>query len=190
MNSGAIVANGTHALVIDTGNNAVNNSGTLEATGTGGLEIDGAVVNAGSLWANGGNLTIHGDVTGNGSATISGASTLEFDGASSANTAFSDGATGTLKLDHSASFTGSVSGFAAGDTLDLADVLYTDHTTLSFAANGAGTGGTLTVSDGVHTAQIALQGNLSSGGFQLSHDQGSGTVVTYATPPLPHVQEY
>ena len=52
-----------------------------------------------------------------------------------------------------------------------------------------GTGGTLTVSDGAHTAQVALQGNLSGGSFQLSHDQGSGTVVTYVPPPLPHVQE-
>ncbi|WP_256261997.1 beta strand repeat-containing protein [Burkholderia ubonensis] len=189
VNEGTIVASGANALVIDTGTHAVVNTGTLEATGSGGLVIDSAAANTGNLWANNGNLTIQGDVTGAGSATISGAATLEFGGASAENTTFADGAAGTLKLDQSAGFTGTVSGFGAGDTLDLADVLYNDHTTLSFTANDTGTGGTLTVSDGAHTAQVALQGNLSAGSFQLSHDQGSGTVVTYAPPPLPHVQE-
>ncbi|WP_247682233.1 Ig-like domain-containing protein [Burkholderia sp. Tr-862] len=189
VNEGTIVADGANALVIDTGTHAVANAGTLEATGSGGLVIDSAVNNTGNLWANNGNLTIHGDVTGAGSATISGGATLEFDGASAENTTFADGAAGTLKLDHSAGFTGTVSGFGAGDALDLTDVLFGDHTTLSFTANDTGTGGTLTVSDGAHTAQVALQGNLSGGSFQLSHDQGSGTVVTYVPPPLPHVQE-
>ncbi|WP_260428379.1 Ig-like domain-containing protein [Burkholderia sp. Bp9031] len=189
VNEGTIVADGANALVIDTGTHAVANAGTLEATGSGGLVIESAVTNTGNLWANNGNLTIHGDVTGAGSATISGAATLEFGGASAENTTFADGAAGTLKLDHSAGFTGTVSGFGAGDSLDLTDVLFGDHTTLSFTANGAGTGGTLTVSDGVHTAQVALQGDLSGGSFQLAHDQGSGTVVTYVPPPLPHVQD-
>ncbi|MBR8255902.1 Ig-like domain repeat protein, partial [Burkholderia ambifaria] len=189
VNEGTIVADGVNALVIDTGTHAVANAGTLEATGSGGLVIESAVNNTGNLWANNGNLTIHGDVTGAGSATISGGATLEFGGASAENTTFADGAAGTLKLDHSAGFTGTVSGFAAGDALDLTDVLFGDHTTLSFTANDTGTGGTLTVSDGAHTAQVALQGNLAGGSFQLSHDQGSGTVVTYVPPPLPHIQE-
>ncbi|MET3623660.1 Ig-like domain-containing protein [Burkholderia ambifaria] len=189
VNEGTIVADGANTLVIDTGTHAVANAGTLEATGSGGLVIESAVNNTGNLWANNGNLTIHGDVTGAGSATISGGATLEFGGASAENTTFADGAAGTLKLDHSAGFTGTVSGFGAGDALDLTDVLFGDHTTLSFTANDTGTGGTLTVSDGAHTAQVALQGNLSGGSFQLSHDQGSGTVVTYVPPPLPHIQE-
>ncbi|WP_260432371.1 Ig-like domain-containing protein [Burkholderia sp. Bp9140] len=189
VNEGTIVADGANALVIDTGTHAVANAGTLEATGSGGLVIESAVTNTGNLWANNGNLTIHGDVTGAGSATISGAATLEFGGASAENTTFADGAAGTLKLDQSAGFTGTVSGFGAGDALDLTDVLFGDHTTLSFTANDAGTGGTLTVSDGTHTAQVALQVNLSGGSFQLAHDQGSGTVITYVPPPLPHVQE-
>ncbi|WP_244110154.1 beta strand repeat-containing protein, partial [Burkholderia ambifaria] len=189
INEGTIVADGANALVIDTGTHAVANAGTLEATGSGGLVIESAVNNTGNLWANNGNLTIHGDVTGAGSATISGGATLEFGGASAENTTFADGAAGTLKLDHSAGFTGTVSGFGAGDALDLTDVLFGDHTTLSFTANDTGTGGTLTVSDGAHTAQVALQGNLAGGSFQLSHDQGSGTVVTYVPPPLPHIQE-
>ena len=69
----------TGALVIDTGTNVVTNSGTLEASGSGGLVIDSGLANFGSLWADGGNITLHGDVSG--SATISGVATLEFGGA-------------------------------------------------------------------------------------------------------------
>ena len=71
-NEGTIDANGTNALTIDTGSNVVSNSGTLEATGSGGLVVNSAVANSGSLIAAGGDLTLKGDVTGAGTATISG----------------------------------------------------------------------------------------------------------------------
>ena len=127
VNHGTILADGANALVIDTGTNLVTNSGTLEATGRGGLVIDSALANSGSLWADGGNINLHGDVSGNGSAMISGAATLEFGAASNQHVIFADGAAGTLKLDVSSNFTGSVSGFAAGDKLDLRDLLVGEH---------------------------------------------------------------
>ena len=71
-NEGTIDANGTNALTIDTGANVVSNSGALEATGSGGLVVNSAVANSGSLIAAGGDLTLKGDVTGAGTATISG----------------------------------------------------------------------------------------------------------------------
>ena len=43
VNAGTIIADGSHSLVIDTGDNAVANSGTLEATGSGGLAIESAL---------------------------------------------------------------------------------------------------------------------------------------------------
>ena len=97
-------------------------------------------------------------VTGAGDATISGAATLEFGAASSADTTFADGGDGTLSLDHSSSFTGAVSGFNHGDSLDLGDVAFGSGTgtMLSYSANDAGTGGTLNVSDGANTAQGGL----------------------------------
>jgi hypothetical protein len=114
-NQGTVIADGSHALAIDTGANAVLNSGTLEATGTGGLTIAGALNNSGSLWAHGGNLVIHGAVTGSGTALIDGNGTLEFGAASSANTTFAADAAGMLKLDDSFHFSGTVAGFGAGD---------------------------------------------------------------------------
>ena len=64
INGGTIDANGGHALVIDTGATTVTNTGLLEASGSGGLVIESNVDNTGNIWANGGNVTIHGDVAG------------------------------------------------------------------------------------------------------------------------------
>ena len=64
-------------------------------------------------------------------------------------------------------------------------------TTLSYAANAAGTGGTLTVSNGAQTDSLALLGQYAAAGFQVGADQGAGTIVTYdpnAVPPPPLTQ--
>ena len=66
INNGTIAAIGTHALVVDTGTNVLTNAGTLEATGSGGLIVNSDVANSGLIWANGGNITINGAVTGSG----------------------------------------------------------------------------------------------------------------------------
>src|SRR5262249_29513123 len=109
VNEGTIIATGANALDIDTGTNVVVNTGTLEATGTGGLVIHGDVANSGLLWANGGNVTIAGAVSGSGSAIIDGVATLRFEAASSMQTTFRQDADGTLRLDDSLDFTGVVS---------------------------------------------------------------------------------
>jgi hypothetical protein len=179
VNEGSIVANGVQALHIDTGANTVVNSGTLEATGAGGLIIESGVANSGVLWANGGNLTVEGDVSGSGTAKIDGAATLEFAGASSAGTTFDTGAAGTLKLDLSALFTGTVSGFAQGDKLDMVDIAMMNATSMNYTVNADGSGGTLTVSDGTHTANIGLLGQYDPAGFQATTDGAQGTAITY-----------
>ncbi len=165
--------------LIDTGANIVVNAGTLEATGSGGLDIAGAVANSGSLMAEGGNITIHGDVTGSGTALIDGGATIEFGGAASANTTFTATATGTLMLDNSSGFTGTVTGFAANDQIDLGDI-QASSAVLSFAANSNENGGTLTVSDGTHTANIALVGTYDPNSFHLAPDHALGVVITYS----------
>ena len=107
---------------------------------------------------------------------------LEFGAASDQNTTFTAGATGTLKLDQAESFTGSVSGFGAGDALDLTDIASGANLTVGYAANADGTGGTLSISDGAHSASIALLGQFAASGFQVGSDAGSGTMVTYMPP--------
>jgi hypothetical protein len=179
VNHGNIIATGSNALIIDTGTNAVINSGTLEATGSGGLVIHSDVENSGLLWANGGNLTVTGNVSGDGSATIDGIATMEFGAAVDQDITFDASASGTLKLDDADSFTGVISGFDGNDQLDFSDVDFGADLTLTYAANQEGTGGTLTVSDGTDTAHIDLVGQYSAVGFQTAADSGTGTLVTY-----------
>ena len=186
-NAGLIVANGTQALVIDTGSNVVNNSGTLESTGSGGLLITSALANTGYLLANGGDIVVMGDATGAGSATISGAATLEFGASWDQHVEFAAGSIGTLKLDHSSAvnaFTGSVSGFDAGDKLDLVDVAFGSTTQITYTANNAGTGGTLTVSDGGHTVNIAVLGTYTAAGLQA--DAVGGSELAYEAAASNH----
>jgi large repetitive protein len=114
-----------------------------------------------------------------GSAEISGQVTLKIAGLASEGILFDDTASGTLQLDQSALFAGSVSGFGSDDHLDLADVQFSGATTVSYAANQDNSGGVLTVSDGAHTANIALSGQYSADGFHAGADAGMGTLVSY-----------
>jgi hypothetical protein len=179
INQGTIIATGTNALEINTGTNTVSNSGTLEATGSGGLIIDSNVDNSGLLWAHGANITLNGSVTGSGSALMDGVATVEFGAASTANVALDAAATGTIVLHDSFDFSGVVSGFNGDDHLDLLNLAFGAGTTASYAANQAGTGGTLSVTDGVHTANITLLGQYDPAGFQTEADKTTGTLISY-----------
>jgi hypothetical protein len=89
--------------------------------------------------------------------------------------------TGTLKLDASTTFRGAIGGqLAIGDVIDLADVNAGANATLGYSGNSSP--GTLTVSDGTHTASIALLGNYSLANFTASSDGHGGTSVV--DPPL------
>jgi len=190
----SVDADGNNPLIINT-RHTVANSGTLEATG-GGLAIDDAVVNSGTLEADGGNVTIGGNLTGPGQIEIFSASRLELKGSSnngalSFQNTIND--TGVLVLDIGAAFNGTVAGMSYdgtnSDTLDLQDI---SISTLSwtFKENSGGTGGTLSITDGTHKANIALigqylaaNGTASSGGanstlFGTANDGGGGTLVT------------
>ena len=181
-NEGTIIASGGNALTVDTGANVVVNAGTLEATGTGSLVVHNDLANSGLLWANGGDITIDGNVSGTGAALIDGLATFEMGGAFGENITLDAGASATLRIDHAADFSGTVAGFDANDALDLVDVAFGGNTTLDYAANSSNTGGTLTVSDGTHTANIALLGQYMAASFVMTADGLGGTLI-HDLPP-------
>lgn len=185
VNAGLILANGANALVIDTGSSAVSNSGMMEATGAGGLVVQGALANSGSLWANGGNIVVYGDVSGAGMATISGTATLEFGAASDQQVLFDAGAAGTLKLDDAAAFSGNVAGFGEDDKIDLGGISYGASTHLTYVANDFGTGGMLLVDDGLHSAQIGIDGQYAAAGLQ-ANAEGTGSELSYGAAAAKH----
>jgi hypothetical protein len=178
-NEGTIDASGSNALTIDTGSNVVSNAGTLKATGSGGLTVNGALNSSGLIWADGGNVVILGTVSGGGSALICGSAQLEFVGGSDAATSFDAGAAGTLKLDQSSGFSGSIAGFAAGDGIDLADLGFGLGSVLTYADGGTGTGGTLSVTDGTRNASLAMVGSYDQATFQMAVDATGGTMVRH-----------
>jgi hypothetical protein len=124
-------------------------------------------------------------------STIAAGATLELPSAFSGNLTFA-GSTGTLQLDQSSSFSGTVAGMTGQDALDLTDIGFANVGTPAYSGNSSG--GTLTVSDGAHTANIALLGNYLASTFVASSDGHGGTNIvepqliasnqqTVVTPP-------
>jgi hypothetical protein len=175
-NSGSIVADGVNALVIDTGSNVIANSGTLEATGSGGLQVVSALANNGLILDQSSSIVISGDLTGSGQVEIDGNAFIEFGGLSTNNIALDANATGVIVLDHSDAFSGSISGLNSDDLLDLKDLQFGASTTLSYTEDGSGNS-VVTVSDGIHSAQLHLLGIYQPGNFSLASDGHGGVLV-------------
>ena len=134
--------------------------------------ITGAIANAGSIEASGGLLQM-GGVSGAGTLQIDATATLEI-GASSEAVNFGLG--GTLRLDAASGYTGTLTGFATGDTLVL---------TGTNASNATINGNTLSLSlAGGGTLQYNLA-NLAANGGASSFVNGAGdTVVSLSAPPI------
>jgi hypothetical protein len=106
--------------------------------------------------------------------TISAGQTLELASAYSGQLSFAAD-TGTLKLDNSSSFAGTVAGMSGQDTIDFADIDPTKVQQPTYS--GTASGGNLTVTDGTHSANIALLGNYLASTFVASSDGHGGTNV-------------
>ncbi|UQS91946.1 VCBS domain-containing protein [Pseudomonas chlororaphis subsp. piscium] len=180
-NAGLILASGLNSLVLDTGTHTITNSGVLESTGTGGMTVASAVENTGHLWANGGDLHLLADVTGNGSATIDGDASLIFAGAAHTSVAFHGAGAGSLVIaqaEAAGSLVG-ILGLESDDLLTFGDLAFGANTQLSYTANASGAGGLLTVDDGAHRAEVNLLGHYSVEDFQVSDGGEAGTQVSY-----------
>jgi VCBS repeat-containing protein len=178
VNGGTILANGVNALVIDTGDNAIANSGTIEATGTGGLSVLSALNNSGHLWANGGELTFSSTVSGTGDALISGSGSIEFGAASSMDVLFDRSAAGHLTLHAPTLFTGSIAGFDANDVIDLNGIALGSINSLSYAEDADQLGGTLTLSTSSGDVGVHLRGHFELADFLLAADQDGSALLT------------
>ncbi|WP_421666938.1 VCBS domain-containing protein [Pseudomonas chlororaphis] len=180
-NAGLILASGLNSLVLDTGTHTISNSGVLESTGTGGMTVASTVENTGHLWANGGDLHLLADVTGNGSATIDGDASLTFAGAAHSSVAFHGEGAGSLVIaqaEAAGSLVG-ILGLESDDLLTFGDLAFGANTQLSYTANTSGAGGLLTVDDGAHRAEVNLLGHYSAEDFQVTDGGEAGTQVSY-----------
>lgn len=154
---------------------------TTLSLGGGTFTVTGAAANAGRIMVNAGTLHIEGAATGAGAAVIAGAAEAELSGTGSTmRVSFAAAATGTLRLDASQSFTGTIGGFAPGQSIDLADISYVNgHTTFSYAPNSLNSGGMLTVTDHIgHAAHLQIAGIYGLTNFQINSDGHGGTLFT------------
>ena len=178
---GVIDADGSAGLYLYTGANTITNAGTLEAINGSLLSIQSNVSNSGGvIEADSATVDVTGVVTGAGSAVISGAGIIEFGAGSAENTSFAAGATGTLVLDQVAVFTGTIFGFAVGDEIDLASVVYTGSGSATLA-----TGNKLEVSEGGQTYVLQLDpsATYTDAAFVLTPDANGDTDVSEAVAP-------
>ena len=174
-NAGVFIKSGSAAT--STISTAFNNTGMVDVQ-AGTLELAGVLTNTGVLHADGGNIKVDTVISDIGNARIDG-SMLEYVAASKEQVAFGAATGGTLKLDASLSFTGTVTGFRAQETLDLTDINFVNGSTTATYANG-----TLTVTNGTQTAHITLLGSYQGSTFTAVNDGSSHTKVTVLDPPV------
>ena len=114
------------------------------------------------------------------SLTVNNGAIVHLSGSSAAAVIFA-GSSGMLQLDHPAGFSGTISGFAGQDQIDLTSVAFSSNTRLGYLANAGNLGGTLSVSDGVHSASLALLGQYIASSFVTASDGHGGTLVSEGT---------
>jgi Protein of unknown function (DUF642) len=170
-----VAGNGSHTAGLSDG----TMKSLLQASDGAGHSTTGTG-NSGSLDADGGVSPTLSVNALNPTQVVSAGGTLELSSPYSGTISFA-GASGTLKIDNSASFTGKIAGqLAIGDVIDLANITAGVNAKISYSGNNSP--GTLTVSDGTHSANIALEGNYSLANFTVSSDGHGGTLVV--DPPV------
>jgi len=155
-----------------------------ELEGSNSFAATTALTNNGTLHVDQGDtLTIGGAIKGSGviELGLDGQVTIQNSVASSASVAFT-GVKAALTLDNPGSFQGALSGLDARGSDRLVLIGFGTGTAVSFQADSANTGGTLTVTDGAAQAQIDLLGQYVAAGFQEAVS-ASETVITYMAPP-------
>jgi len=168
-------------------------AGGLQYVLSGGTASGTSVINAGNEQILSGGTAVSTTVSGGGflvvsaggtinGATIAGATMeIQSGGLTGANPiTYSGGA--ALVLDASANFNGTIANFKTGDFLDLKDIAFGSSTSMNFVEAGNNLSGTLSVTDGSHTAHITLLGSYTPSQFTSASDGHGGTVIT--DPPV------
>jgi uncharacterized repeat protein (TIGR03803 family) len=180
INAGTFVLNGG---ALNAGTIFIGSGGTLQIS-KGTYALSETITNNGSI-TDKTTATITGAVSGTGSFTIANSAVLEFGAADSENVTFANGSKGTVKFDQSLTQpTVTISGLTAKDTIDLADLPFTQGQ-MKASYLGTATGGTLKVTNQStnQSVSLTLVGNYLKASWTLSQDSsGTGTLVV--DPPL------
>jgi len=150
-----------------------NDASVMVSAGT--MSFLGSVTNNATMTATGASATlaIGSDVTGTGALDIGASATVSLlDGSGTGQVVDFLTSSGELDLTHPLDFLGAISGFGAGDYIDLEKA---EATSFTFA------NGVLTVE--LYTtvvAQLNFEGNYTSSSFSLALDGHGGSAITFA----------
>jgi autotransporter passenger strand-loop-strand repeat protein len=150
-------------------NTTVNSGGTLEVD-SGGVVSGVAVMSGGEI-----------DVSGLVSGLALGGGTAVLNASLDQNVQLLVGTTGKLTVMQA--FTGVISGWSAGDQVDLSFLTYNASYSRQWTSNGSG--GSLAIMNGAtQVATLNLSGDYGASSFVLTDDGTGKTLVTGASPDL------
>ncbi len=180
----AIVHNGGSVAITSGATSDIDgtlvNRGIVVLASSGTLAIGGTIRNTGELYASSAESLI--DIAGvvEGGVALIGNGVVEIANSSGENVGFTVTGTGGLVLDGlGGAFSGRITGFGAAGHANSNQ--YIDFVGVDFAgarvsykpANAADTSGTLTVTDGTHSASVALVGSYVTSDFRAINNGGS-----------------
>ncbi|HMK01227.1 MAG TPA: hypothetical protein VK552_18070, partial [Reyranella sp.] len=126
----------------------------------------------GSIAAAGGNLLLYGRVMGAGTLAATTGSTLTLQAAVGADQTLAFSPNARAVLDDARAFDGTITGFGAGDVLNIAGTTATSATWSN---------GMLTLATAFGAIQLNVSGSYASNGFTVQADGLGGTNVTGGT---------
>ena len=169
-----------------------------EIISSGGIVVVSSGGSAGAAVLDGGyELVASGGIVSG--ATISGGTLEVASGGAIAHSVVEFAGAGTLQLDGGTGSGWLVAGFNTGDQIDFRDIAFTGGTTstrgkkgatgeVTFAETAINVSGTLTVTDGVNTANVTLLDQYTAGYFEYTaanftaaSDGHGGTLITYTS---------
>src|ERR1700722_17407553 len=179
--AGALTVDGTLSTTgasVAAGSVAVNAGAALSGSGT----VTGTITDNGTITASGGLLTLSGTVGGTGPLQIDVGATLDVNWTSAGERiSFLDG-TAPL-IDHQIATIGAaISGFVAGDTIDLSSLTFAPGAAATIARGG------LTVTSGATSEILNLTGIINATTFSVAAVASSiGTDIAIGAAPQPPV---
>jgi hypothetical protein len=179
--SGGVLGGTENVLTFKLANHAILSSlGTYEVYGSDTIDVSGGrgsrFINDGTLTANGGSFDIGANIGGHGTTDIllnpgfpPSISEVEFGGSVGRGQTVNLDA-GVLKLDKPAEFHGSIDGFNAASTIEIAGTITSERYV----------GDVLNLFDGkMLEAQLTLPGSFTSASFDIAHS-GPDSLITLA----------
>jgi uncharacterized protein YlzI (FlbEa/FlbD family) len=173
--------NGSGVLI----NQGVNNTVTLTPQSTltiaAGTSLSATIISGGTIDLTSGTLVVPRAFNQSDTFLLDGSATLDFNAAvgNAPSIRFIQSG-GTLQTQATGPFAAPISGFAHGDTIDVASVLFSLRPSDLFTPAIGNASGVLTLNDGIHSASFAMLGNYTPTAFHLQSDGHGGTAITYS----------